>query len=514
MKVFYDLLLGALLLLVGSPLTAQTLSIDLTDASGFPGQVACVDIIGENFDDLLGIQFGLSYDTDALRFISGTAVIDGVNVLIVQPASAPGTLRVGWNLFSTTGFTSDPGPFNFGDLCFEVLQEGTSSIEFSSTASPIEFTRSDESIVEDFDVTGGTITGIPRPDPTCDDGRQNGDETGVDCGGPDCEPCPDPTCDDGRRNGNETGVDCGGPDCEPCVVRPTCSDGVQNGNETGVDCGGSCAPCDTGGNDNCGAGSNDINICLGEACSVPVGAQACVDITGTNFANIVSFQFDATYNGAQLDFESVTFNPALNNSIPSAEVSDGLVRIIYFDQGQSGATLPDNGLIATLCFTNEGTTGTTLAAQDLIIAATTGTTSGILNDGRVNGCQATSTCNDGVQNGDETGIDCGGSCAPCQVMMTCGEDTDDVVICVSDVCADANQTVCVPIFVGNFDQLGGLQFELAYNTSNLSNPEVRPAAELNQGTTAATFPDEGRVSIVWNDLNLHRRRLPRRPARL
>ena len=24
-----------------------------------------------------------------------------------------------------------------------------------------------------------------------------------------------PTCDDGRENGNETGIDCGG-DCEPC----------------------------------------------------------------------------------------------------------------------------------------------------------------------------------------------------------------------------------------------------------------------------------------------------------
>ncbi len=28
---------------------------------------------------------------------------------------------------------------------------------------------------------------------------------------------------------------------------PTCTDGIQNGNETGVDCGGSCAPCNTGG---------------------------------------------------------------------------------------------------------------------------------------------------------------------------------------------------------------------------------------------------------------------------
>jgi hypothetical protein len=31
--------------------------------------------------------------------------------------------------------------------------------------------------------------------PTCDDGIQNGDETGVDCGGPDCAPCSTGSCD-------------------------------------------------------------------------------------------------------------------------------------------------------------------------------------------------------------------------------------------------------------------------------------------------------------------------------
>ena len=86
------------------------------------------------------------------------------------------------------------------------------------------------------------------PAPTCTDGVQNGDETGVDCGGTSCAPCvTPPTCTDGIQNGDETGVDCGGSTCAPCVTPPTCSDGVQNGDETGVDCGGSsCAPCSTG----------------------------------------------------------------------------------------------------------------------------------------------------------------------------------------------------------------------------------------------------------------------------
>lgn len=49
------------------------------------------------------------------------------------------------------------------------------------------------------------------------------------------------TCDDGIQNGDETGIDCGGADCLPCA---TCDDGIQNGNETGIDCGGDCMPCD------------------------------------------------------------------------------------------------------------------------------------------------------------------------------------------------------------------------------------------------------------------------------
>jgi hypothetical protein len=51
--------------------------------------------------------------------------------------------------------------------------------------------------------------------------------------------CEKSSCDDGIQNGNETGIDCGG-DCDPCA---SCIDGIQNGNETGIDCGGDCVEC-------------------------------------------------------------------------------------------------------------------------------------------------------------------------------------------------------------------------------------------------------------------------------
>jgi hypothetical protein len=128
----------------------------------------------------------------------------------------------------------------------------------------------------------------------CLDGKQDGNETDVDCGGGSCGPCvngrkclgpPDcqsnncsggfcapnnnPSCTNGVRDGSETDVDCGGGSCPQCgngrsCFQPsdcqsnncqngfcsqgaTCFDGVKNGNESDVDCGGgACPACSNG----------------------------------------------------------------------------------------------------------------------------------------------------------------------------------------------------------------------------------------------------------------------------
>jgi len=62
-------------------------------------------------------------------------------------------------------------------------------------------------------------------------------------------------------------------------------------------------------------------------------------------------------------------------------------------------------------------------------------------------CDPCPTCDDGVQNGDETGVDCGGSCDPCVAPfmehMTCN---------INDVPFEAN-------LVSGFDNLSTLEFQ-------------------------------------------------------
>ncbi len=114
------------------------------------------------------------------------------------------------------------------------------------------------------------------------DGRRNGGETGIDCGGSaaparlcgagqkckvsdDCvstctgSVCDAPSATDGKKNNGETDVDCGGPNAPRCVltracatdndcqlracaanvcVTPTSDDNVKNGLESDIDCGG------------------------------------------------------------------------------------------------------------------------------------------------------------------------------------------------------------------------------------------------------------------------------------
>lgn len=155
------------------------------------------------------------------------------------------------------------------------------------------------------------------PAPSCENGIQDGDETDVDCGGScgdtcgtgqGCEgdddclstecgagmTCEDPpSCTNAILDGDETDVDCGGPDCDPCddgddcledsdcssqqcdaetgtCLAPSCTDGLVNGDETDVDCGGACgATCDPG--EDCLVGMD----CLSFGCAA--GTNVCND---------------------------------------------------------------------------------------------------------------------------------------------------------------------------------------------------------------------------------------------
>ncbi|MEM8528405.1 MAG: fibronectin type III domain-containing protein [Bacteroidota bacterium] len=255
-------------------------------------------------------------------------------------------------------------------------------------------------------------------EPTCDDGIQNGDEEGVDCGGSNCPACPEPTCDDGIQNGDEEGVDCGGSDCPAC---PTCDDGIQNGDETGVDCGGSdcpaCPTCDDGiqNGDETGVDCGGSNCSACPTCDdgIQNGDETGVDCGGSDCPICPPTCDDGIQNGDETGVDcggsDCPVCPTCDDSIQNGD-EEGI------DCG--GSNCPacptcDDGI------QNGDETDVDCGGSDCAACPT-------CDDGIQNGdeegidcggsnCDACPepTCDDGIQNGNETGVDCGGDCAPC-----------------------------------------------------------------------------------------------------
>ena len=239
-------------------------------------------------------------------------------------------------------------------------------------------------------------------------------------------PCGPPSCTDGIQNGNETGVDCGGPDCPAC---PTCSDGVQNGDETGVDCGGSfCSACPCNGN------GVTLTIVLD---NYPEETSWEIRDGGTVVAS------GGTY-GSNPDGSTVIENACLPDGCYDFIIYDAYGDGICCAYGSGSYTLTDDSDGSTLAsggaFTSSQTTNFCVSTGGGGPTCTDGIQNGdetgvdcggsscpacpTCNDGIQNGnetdvdcggpdCPACPTCDDGIQNGDETGVDCGGSCPPC-----------------------------------------------------------------------------------------------------
>lgn len=132
-----------------------------------------------------------------------------------------------------SGYCEEPDHFcnNFWCKPSSCMAEGACTLECSPCAPGLPC-GSDEQCY--YKVCEG---GKCQP-PTCEDGRSNDKETGIDCGGEsscprcpagqhcvwpsDCQSdvcikgeCQAPSCVDGKKNGSEAGLDCGGP-CDPC----------------------------------------------------------------------------------------------------------------------------------------------------------------------------------------------------------------------------------------------------------------------------------------------------------
>ncbi|MCW5897817.1 MAG: putative metal-binding motif-containing protein [Flavobacteriales bacterium] len=242
-------------------------------------------------------------------------------------------------------------------------------------------------------------------------------------------------CTDGIKNGTETDVDCGGPDCPPCAQGQGCD--LNNDCGPGLVCqGGTCLPecpdADGDGWTTCAGDCDDNNpnvypgafeICNGidDNCDGQIDEGACANCT------------DGIKNGAETDVDcgGPDCPPCaqgqgcdLNN-----DCGPGLVC-------QGGTCQPE-------CPDADGDGWTTCAGDcddnnPNVYPGAFEFCNGIDDncDGQIDE-GACANCTDGIKNGTETDVDCGGpDCPPCAQGQGCDLNSDcgPGLICENGVC--------------------------------------------------------------------------------
>lgn len=197
--------------------------------------------------------------------------------------------------------------------------------------------------------------------------------------------------------------------CTGSPPAETCTDGIWNGIETGVDCGGFCSPC---------AGSCQeqplprVSAVASSQENASLNAAAAIDgNAGTRWAS--------TFSDPQwiyVDLGTARRVSALNLSWEAAASANFDIEVSSSASGpwQAVTTQAVGGGSQFIPFTP------TVARYVRLYSRARTTPYGVsLWEMQVLGDQNPScgssgpTCTDGLQNGGETGVDCGGSCAPC-----------------------------------------------------------------------------------------------------
>ncbi|MEO7330865.1 MAG: hypothetical protein ABI193_19985, partial [Minicystis sp.] len=204
-----------------------------------------------------------------------------------------------------------------------------------------------------------------------------------------------PTCIDGIKNGTETDIDCGGAICAKCANGKVCAVNADCSSNSCV--GGFCAAAGGGCADGAKNGTETDIDCGGAACPKCANGKVCLSLTDCLSAScasgicaaIVPTCTDGVKNSAETDIDC--------GGGTCGKCANGKTCSVHTDCLSAGCV---GGVCA-------------------VVAA---------------------TCSDGLKNGSETDVDCGGgACPKCAIGKTCAGAVDCVIVggfaqCQNGIC--------------------------------------------------------------------------------
>jgi gliding motility-associated-like protein len=523
----------------GGPISTD-LTLTAESANVNTGDNFCIEVTADNFTDIVGMAFTMEYNPSQLQFVEVTNLnpsIPGFSIPAnfgTPPPLAAGFITVNYFNNALTGINLPNGSVLF-ELCFQAISSGSSTIEFTSGITQIEFSDSNQDVVPPVFQDGSvTITGGPistdltltAESVTVDPGDnfcievtadnftdivgmaftmeydpnqlQFVEVTNLNPGIPGFSVpanfgTPPPLADGfitvNYFNNSLAGINLP----NGSVLFELCFEAIGNGSQSDIEFTSGITqiefsdsnqdvvpPVFEDGEVNITGVFTDLRLTV-EDVTVVSNESFCVEVTTENFEDIVGMAFTMEYDPAHLSFSEVTnlnpnlpgFSLAANFGTPPA-LNPGFITVNYFNNSLDGINLPDDAVLFELCFVAIGMDGT---CSDIDFSSA------------ITQIEFSDSNQDVVPFFSEEGTICVNDATPGVVQVE-----------IDDANVDQGTNFCVPVTASNFIDVASINFTLTYDESVAELTGVSNITGSIPGLTISNFDTStpGVVTVQWS----------------
>ncbi|HKK76738.1 MAG TPA: cohesin domain-containing protein [Saprospiraceae bacterium] len=244
-----------------------------------------------------------------------------------------------------------------------------------------------------------------------------------------------------------------------------------------------------GGGGNTGTGSTgDFTMTISDE-NVTQGQQVCVEVSTTNFTDILGVEAVFNYDSAKLQYtgvQSLNLAGLVQSSFGEPGVGAnpaGQLKMSWFDQTVSGVTIADGTVILEICFTAlaSDATDNIFVSNDEIIDISENILPFVGETGTVT-----------IGSGGSTGGGGGGG------------SSSDFTIEVADGTVSQGQEICVPVRVSNFTNILGVEVVFNYDPTKLQyntvqNFNLSGLTQSGFGEPGVGANPQGQLKLSWFD---------------
>ena len=208
------------------------------------------------------------------------------------------------------------------------------------------------------------------------------------------------------------------------------------------------------------------------------GAEICIPVTVNGFTNIVSLQYDMSFDPTQLEFVRVQnfglagLSEDLFGKPGEGGVPANTITMVWIENAARGVTLTNGTVIYEVCFKTKGAPGSVTPFNFVSTGAEVSNTTTLVPFKGINGT------------------------------VTVKQNTvPNFEVLSENKVVQSGQEVCLPVKVNNFTDIRKMKFEMNYNASLLEFVAIRSTNLAGLTTANFNTATAGTIVVDWSAAN-------------